>query len=70
MAHFGNPWIIDAAVVALKNKNVYVDVSGYFVPGAPIPQKDIDFFIQDLTYEEEKELVFWKNAKEIFNLKI
>lgn len=103
MAHFGNPWVVDAAAVALKNKNVYVDVSGYFAVGAPIPQKAVDFFVEDLTYfknfvgdfkkclfgtdwplysqkeyldavrqlpftEEEKELVFWKNAKEIFGL--
>ena len=105
MAHFGNPWIIDAAAVTAKNKNVYVDLSGYFWIFAPIPQKDIDLFVQDLTFfksfvgdfkkclfgtdwplysqkeyleavkqlpltDEEKELVFWKNAKEIFGLEV
>lgn len=105
MAHFGNPWITDAMMVMLKNKNVYADISGYFEAYAHIPQKHIKYFIQDLTYiknflgdfkrflfasdwplysqkeyldavkqipmtSEEKDLVFWKNAKEIFNLKI
>lgn len=33
IAHMGNPWIIDAAEVCYKNKNVYTDISG-FVYGA------------------------------------
>lgn len=28
IAHFGNPWAMDAAEVALKNENVYIDLSG------------------------------------------
>lgn len=28
IAHFGNPWVIDAAEVCLKNKNVFADSSG------------------------------------------
>jgi predicted TIM-barrel fold metal-dependent hydrolase len=28
ICHFGNPWILDAAEVAYKNKNVYIDLSG------------------------------------------
>lgn len=105
MAHFGNPWIVDAAAVVHRNKNVYVDLSGYFGVFKPIPKKDIKFLVLDLTYfknfvgnfkrcifgtdwplysqkeylgairqlpltNEEKNLVFWKNAKEIFGLKI
>jgi len=105
MAHFGNPWIVDATVVVEKNKNVYVDLSGYFAVYASILPKDVEFFVQDLTYfknfvgdfkkclfgtdwplysqkeyldavrqlpltNEEKDLVFWKNAKEIFGLKV
>lgn len=30
IAHMGNPWIMDCAVVVLKNKNVHVDISGLF----------------------------------------
>ena len=28
MAHYGNPWIVDATEVAKKNPNVFVDLSG------------------------------------------
>lgn len=105
MAHFGNPWIVDAAAVVLRNKNVYVDLSGYFAEYSHLLQKDIDSFIADLTYfknfvgdfkkclfgtdwplysqkeyldavrqlpltDEEKDLVFWKNAKEIYGLNL
>ncbi|MEG0874838.1 MAG: amidohydrolase family protein [Clostridiales bacterium] len=31
LAHMGNPWIIDAAEVAHKNPNVYVDISGLYI---------------------------------------
>jgi predicted TIM-barrel fold metal-dependent hydrolase len=103
MAHFGNPWIVDATMVAMKNENVYVDLSGYF--GPTIPKADVKFFKHDLKYlsgflggykkclfgtdwpisrqkeylaavkqlplnAEEKDLVLWKNAKEIYGLEI
>ena len=28
MAHYGNPWIVDATAVAAKNANVFIDLSG------------------------------------------
>lgn len=28
MAHYGNPWIVDATEVAMKNHNVFIDLSG------------------------------------------
>ena len=31
MAHFGNPWLIDAAEVVYKNDNVWADLSGLLV---------------------------------------
>jgi hypothetical protein len=31
MAHFGNPWLIDAAEVIFKNDNVWADLSGLYV---------------------------------------
>jgi predicted TIM-barrel fold metal-dependent hydrolase len=31
LAHFGNPWLIDAAEVLFKNANVWADLSGLFV---------------------------------------
>lgn len=103
MAHFGNPWIMDAAAVVAKNENVYIDVSGYFTEYAHISLKETKEFVDDLKrfqsfvgsfrrclfgtdwwlYEqkeylkavktlpltkEEQELVFWKNANDIFKL--
>lgn len=34
MAHFGNPWTLDAAAVIYKNDNVWADLSGLFVGDA------------------------------------
>jgi uncharacterized protein len=31
LAHFGNPWLVDAAEVVFKNPNVWADLSGLFV---------------------------------------
>jgi predicted TIM-barrel fold metal-dependent hydrolase len=31
MAHFGNPWLMDAAEVVYKNRNVWADLSGLVV---------------------------------------
>ena len=28
MAHYGNPWIVDATATAAKNENVFIDLSG------------------------------------------
>lgn len=30
IAHFGNPWLMDAAEIVYKNKNVYADLSAFF----------------------------------------
>lgn len=103
MAHFGNPWIMDAAAVVAKNTNVYVDLSGYFLEYEPITQNQVGYFVKDLAEfkffvggyskclfgtdwplydqkeyvdavkklsmtDEEKDLVFWKNAKKVFNV--
>ncbi len=48
IAHIGNPWITDCAVVAQKNDNVYVDVSGYFVEFQPIQKEEVKHFIEDI----------------------
>jgi hypothetical protein len=34
LAHFGNPWIMDAAQVAYKNKNVWIDLSAIVIGDA------------------------------------
>lgn len=44
VAHFGNPWIADAAKVMANHQNVYTDLSGYFLEYRPILSADkIDF---------------------------
>ncbi|MEG2173961.1 MAG: amidohydrolase family protein [Oscillospiraceae bacterium] len=37
LAHFGNPWMAEAAEVAKKNHNVYVDLSGLAVGVPDVP---------------------------------
>ena len=38
IAHFGNPWILDASEIVYKNKNVYADLSAFFAgPWTPQP---------------------------------
>src|SRR5262249_46536552 len=34
IAHFGNPWLMDAAQVAYKNKNVWIDLSAIVIGDA------------------------------------
>lgn len=50
MAHLGNPWIRDAAMVLNKNANVYADLSGFFVEDVPkrckFTESDIQFALE------------------------
>jgi predicted TIM-barrel fold metal-dependent hydrolase len=58
LAHFGNPWLIDAAEVLFKNPNVWADLSGLFVGSdkeiqailgaASIPDSAIGLVFSDL----------------------
>ena len=43
LAHFGNPWLIDAAEVLFKNANVWADLSGLFVGS----DEDIQAFLRE-----------------------
>lgn len=31
ICHMGNPWVMDACETAIRNKNVYLDISGLFI---------------------------------------
>jgi predicted TIM-barrel fold metal-dependent hydrolase len=42
LAHFGNPWLIDAAEVLFKNPNVSADLSGLFVGSDRVIQGLLD----------------------------
>lgn len=50
LCHFGNPWILDAAEVAKKNPNVYVDLSGLAVgiPNATEFRKRYKGYVEQL----------------------
>ncbi len=48
IAHMGNPWIADCAAVVAKNKNVYVDCSGYFKEYSPIEEVEADRFREQM----------------------
>lgn len=50
MAHFGNPWLADAAAVVAKNPNIFIDLSGYFSEYRPIQPNEVKKFVADLTY--------------------
>ncbi len=61
IAHLGYPWIIDAAEVAYKNKNVYVDCSGLFYDNPD--EKDKNLFKKLITTfieyaEDSNKLIF------------
>ena len=49
IAHFGDPWIMDAAEVASKNKNVYIDLSGLIVGDAnDVERFKVDDFLSHI----------------------
>lgn len=105
VAHMGNPWLMDCAAVVARNKNVYVDCSGYFKEFSPIERGEVKMFCEQLRQfkifvgdfkkmlfgtdwpiysqkdylkavkslpmtEEEADLVFYKNAQDLFHLDI
>ncbi len=38
LAHYGNPWIVDATEVAAKNENVFIDLSGLAAGKVGVPE--------------------------------
>lgn len=62
IAHFGDPWIMDAAEVAAKNPNVYIDLSGLIVGD----QNDINHFtVDEFTMNIRRGLVYLNNYKKV-----
>lgn len=62
IAHFGDPWIMDAAEVASKNKNVYVDLSGLIVGD----ETDVDRFkVEEFTFRLRQGLVYLDDYKKV-----
>jgi len=105
IAHMGNPWLMDCAAVIAKNKNVYMDCSGYFKEFHPIEPDEVSMFCEQLKLfrifvgdfkkmlfgtdwpiysqkeylkavksvkmtKEERDLVFFENAQNLFHLNI
>lgn len=62
IAHFGDPWIMDAAEVAAKNRNVFIDLSGLIVGGKP----EVDHFrVEEFRNHIKRGLVYLDNYKKL-----
>ena len=62
IAHFGDPWIMDAAEVAAKNDNVLIDLSGLIVGNrADVLRLSVDEF----TFRIRSGLVFLDDYKKV-----
>lgn len=62
IAHFGDPWIMTAAEVASKNKNVYVDLSGLIVGNSnDVKRYRVEEFISHI----KRGLVYLDNYKKV-----
>lgn len=62
IAHFGDPWIMTAAEVASKNKNVYVDLSGLIVGDFHQVER---FRNEDFVSHIRRGLVYLDNYKKV-----
>jgi len=51
LCHLGNPWITDASEVLYKNKNVYADLSGFFLGNASNVSKEYSKMMNKKTME-------------------
>ncbi len=62
IAHFGDPWIMVAAEVSAKNKNVYVDLSGLIVGD----ESDVSrFYVEEFVTHIKRGLVYLDNYKKV-----
>ncbi|KFZ26530.1 MAG: Amidohydrolase [Candidatus Izimaplasma bacterium HR2] len=62
IAHFGDPWIMDTVVVASKNKNVYIDLSGLIMGN----KKEVErFSIDAFTSRIREGLVYLDNYDKV-----
>ncbi len=74
MAHYGNPWIVDATAVAQKNPNVYLDLSG-FAEGNYTPEEflakyrlHMDYVRQWLVYLDNYSKVLYGTDWPLINI--
>jgi len=71
IAHSGNPWLEDAAEVAYKNENVFLDVSGWFMGNvetsyAKIMKSKVEFLV---SYLEDCEKILYGTDWPIIQMK-
>ncbi len=62
IAHFGDPWIMDAAEVAAKNDNVLIDLSGLIVGNEEVVLR---LSVDEFTLRIKTGLVFLDNYKKV-----
>jgi hypothetical protein len=48
ICHLGNPWILDAAEIASKNENVYLDMSGLMGAPTKYSEKYFESLVQEI----------------------
>lgn len=53
ISHFGNPWLLETAVILTHKKNVYTDISGFFWEHDPV-ESAMNFYVTKL-----KEVISW-----------
>lgn len=62
IAHMGDPWIMDAAEVASKNKNVFVDLSGLIIGD----QTDVNRFkVEEFITHIKRGLIYLDNYDKV-----
>ena len=66
LAHFGNPWITDAAQVVYKNKNVWADLSGILIGDAAAFAEMTRTGVLERTVKRIKEGIEYTEASEKF----
>ncbi len=66
IAHFGNPWLLDAAQVAYKNENVWVDLSAVVIGDADAFAKKEKDGLLDGEVRRLKEAITYTEAPEKF----
>ncbi len=65
LAHFGNPWVMDAAEIVYKNPNVYADLSGFFVGGQGFDKYLINRVNQAVAFCGTEKLMFGTDYPEV-----
>jgi uncharacterized protein len=66
LAHFGNPWIMDAAEVVYKNENVYADVSAFLIGEAADFERMRNTGMWDRTVKRVQEAIEFAERAERF----